>query len=130
MISLSVFVALIARLDEQGAALREPFLAVSERFEWIDPGDSIEQWCMASALEQQEKLCAFSSYFTGKDSLRALARMKDLRFYGPEMERRRQLIQLRYQLQHEPEFHPMLANLTENNLNSVYWIGGDNALRL
>jgi hypothetical protein len=99
-ISLSVLDALIARLDEQGAALREPFLAVSKRFEWIDPRDSMEQWCMAAALEQREKLCAFSSYFTGKNSSHNLAMMKNLPFYGPEMERRRQLIQLRYHMQH------------------------------
>ena len=78
---------------------------------------------MASALEQQEKLCAFSSYFTGRNSLDNLAMMKNLPFYGSEMERRRQLIRLRYQLQHEPEPHSVLASPAENNLNSVFWVG-------
>ncbi len=122
-ISLNVLGALIARLDIEEMTLLEPFLAVSERFERIEPGDSAEQWCMASALEQQEKLCAFSSYFSGTASLQNLEIMKNLPFYGPEMERRRQLIRLRYHVQHEPEPHSVLASPAENNLNSVFWVG-------
>lgn len=125
-ISLNVLGVLIARLDIEEVTLLEPFLAVSERFERIEPGDSMEQWCMASALEQQEKLCAFSSYFTGKNSLHNLAMMKNLPFYGLEMERRRQLIRLRYHPQYEPEFHPVLTSPSDDNLNAAFWASGRN----
>ena len=74
-------------------------------------------WCLSAALEQLEKLRAFSSYFVGADALPLLEKMKDLPFYGSEMERRRQLIRLRHGMQQRPEPHPGLSS----NRNPEFW---------
>jgi len=76
----------------------EPFLALSDRFASVNPGDRIAEWIYASILEQREKLRAFSSYYTGKESLEILDKIKDIGFQSDEMERRRQLIRLRYRM--------------------------------
>ena len=77
----------------------EPFIPVVQRFESINNGGRIKEWVIASILEQYEKLHAFSSYFTGHNSLTILRKLKTLDFQGPEMERRLQLIQKRFTLQ-------------------------------
>lgn len=76
----------------------EPFLALSDRFASVNPGDRIAEWIYASILEQREKLRAFSSYYTGKESLEILDKIKDIGFQSHEMERRRQLIRMRYRM--------------------------------
>jgi len=76
----------------------EPFLALSDRFASVNPGDRIAEWIYASILEQREKLRAFSSYYTGKESLEILDKIKDIGFKSDEMERRRQLIRMRYRM--------------------------------
>jgi predicted O-linked N-acetylglucosamine transferase (SPINDLY family) len=76
----------------------EPFLALSDRFASVNPGDRIAEWIYASILEQREKLRAFSSYYTGKESLEILDKIKDIGFQSDEMERRRQLIRMRFRM--------------------------------
>jgi hypothetical protein len=46
--------------------LTEPFLAPSERFDSIRPGNSIGDWVMAAALEQLEHLDSYSSFFNAR----------------------------------------------------------------
>jgi hypothetical protein len=76
----------------------EPFLALSNRFSAINPGDRIAEWIYASILEQREMLRAFSTYYTGKESLEVLDKIIDFGFAGDEMIRRRQLIRMRYRM--------------------------------
>jgi hypothetical protein len=116
----------LARLLEtlekhQAVLLDEPFLAVSPRFERLDPGADIFSWCLASALEQHERLRAYSSYFSDLNGLANLEKLASLGFATPEMERRRQLVRMRHGLQDGPQPHPALTSVAAENLNPRYW---------
>jgi hypothetical protein len=79
-------------------SIDEPFLALSDSFAAVNPGDRIAEWIYASILEQREKLRAFSSYYTGKESLVILDKIEDQGFLSDEMKRRRQLIRMRHRM--------------------------------
>jgi len=74
----------------------EPFLAASERFDAVAPGDDVSQWVLASALEEFERLGFYSSYYAGAAALPRLERIRSLGFGGAEMERRLDLVRRRY----------------------------------
>ncbi len=78
--------------------LDEPFLPASQRFDNIDPDNRIGAWMNASLLEQGLTCQSFSSYYMGKSSLDSLEILLSTGFASPEMERRRQLIRMRYGL--------------------------------
>ena len=78
--------------------LSEPFLAPSLRFDAIAPGDSIGDWVMAAALEELERLGAFSSFYTRDTTLPRLDAIRTLGFASAEMQRRAALIRQRYAL--------------------------------
>lgn len=84
---------------QQPAKLDEPFLPVSPRFDNIEPGNRFSAWIIASLFEQGLSLESYSSYYTGQKSLRNLEVLLSTGFASPQMERRRQLIQMRYGLQ-------------------------------
>ena len=73
----------------------EPFLAPCARFDAVDPGDRLANWVVAGALEELEISEAFSSFFTGSQSVARLETIRDLGFAAPEMLRRLQLIRQR-----------------------------------
>lgn len=106
--------------SEQALALTEPFLSPSKRFDQINPSD-ISTWVIASLLEHWEKTRAFSSFYSGKSSLNNLEVMKQLGCQTPEMERRRQLIRIRFGLQDRPIPHPLLSTKARDNLNPGFW---------
>jgi hypothetical protein len=108
--------------SDQQLGIDEPFLAVSPRFEHLDPGEQMGDWCLAGILEEREKLQAFSSYYGGQGSLPSLEILKNLRFQGAEMERRRQLIRMRLGLQKAPEAAPVLNERGPENLNATIWM--------
>ncbi|HET6149354.1 MAG TPA: FkbM family methyltransferase [Polyangia bacterium] len=77
-----------------------PFLAVSPRFDQLPPreGDGeLGRWALAAALEQRERLRAFSSFFTAGDpaTLAALESIATLGYGSREMARRLELVRLR-----------------------------------
>jgi protein O-GlcNAc transferase len=76
--------------------LGEPFLAPAERFDSIAPGEAIANWMLASALEQMERLIAYSSYNTGNSARQRLELISGLGFASPEMDRRLRLLQSRF----------------------------------
>ena len=120
--ALDALDAICAKLDSRthtpdGA----PFLAVSDRFDDIEPGDAFAEWCLASVLEQRERLSAYSSYFRDEQVLGALEMLKKLPFQCAEMERRRQLVRIRSGRQDEPEATPLLAQHSDGNLNPGFW---------
>jgi len=80
------------------APLKEPFIPVSRRFEAIDPGARFKEWLVASILETYELSHAFSSYYTGQNSLQVLLKLKTLGFQSEEMDRRIDLIKKRFRL--------------------------------
>jgi FkbM family methyltransferase len=81
----------------------EPFLTVSAYAENIDPGDHLANWCFAQALAQRERRQAFSSYFTGQDSLPGLQMIRQLGFEDEDMRCRYMLIQKRFGLAEQAE---------------------------
>ncbi len=84
---------------QRPTTLDEPFLPVSQRFDDINPENRFGAWIVASLLDHGESLQSYSSYYTGKGSLRNLEGLLRTGFASPEMKRRRQLIQMRYGLQ-------------------------------
>jgi len=76
--------------------LNEPFLAPSERFDFVPTGNSIENWLLAAVLEQLERLSSFSSYYTAGATLQRLINIRALGFGSAEMERRLSLLQKRF----------------------------------
>lgn len=88
------------------ADLTWPFLAVSPRFDDLAPlerGDPREaeheltRWLMAGALEERERLRAFSSFYTAGDpsTLACLESIARLGYQSPEMARRLELVKRR-----------------------------------
>ena len=81
---------------EKRVDLEEPFLAPGERFDTIEPRDNILNWILAAALEEFEKLRAYSSFYTGEDSRRRLQLIASLGYESAEMRRRLLLIQTKF----------------------------------
>lgn len=76
--------------------LDEPFLAVSRHFEEVDPQGRLPDWIITSIYEQRERLRAFSSYFTGQESLALLAPMEAAGFLSRDMCHRLGLVRARH----------------------------------
>jgi FkbM family methyltransferase len=74
----------------------EPFLAPSSRFDTIAPRPSVVDWVMASALEELERLAAFSSFYTRDTTLPRVDAICKLGFASDEMHRRAALIRQRF----------------------------------
>ncbi len=106
-----------------------PFLAVSRRFDDIAPGDVFADWCLASVLDQRQRLASFSSYFQDEQALDALEILKRLPFQCAGMERRRQLMRIRFGQQRAPEPTPLLAKQSDDNLNPEFWAGASSAAK-
>jgi FkbM family methyltransferase len=120
--SLHVAESILNMLEsEQTLALTEPFLSPSKRFDHINPSD-ISTWVIASVLVHWEKSRAFSSFYTGNSSLNNLEVIKQLEYRIPEMERRRQLIRIRFGLQDGPMPDPILSEKSKDNNNPGLWM--------
>ncbi|MES1206649.1 MAG: FkbM family methyltransferase [Pseudomonadota bacterium] len=98
----------------------EPFV-VGGAYASIDPGDDLGRWVASAIVAACQKLLAFSSYFTGQSTLPELEELRTSGIQTPEMERRRQLIRLRFGLQARPEPSPLLRTKTADNLNPEFW---------
>jgi FkbM family methyltransferase len=120
--AVSILDALMERADaralDPGGA---PFVPVSPAFDLIEPGERMHDWCLASVLDQRERLCAFSSYFNGEARLGSLERLRESPFQRAELERRLQLVQMRLGRQKGPEAVPVLQKATPDNLNLEFW---------
>jgi hypothetical protein len=103
------------RLDD------EPFLPPTARYACLDPGQNLGNWALSTVLEQLEKLHYFSSYWEGPEALERLETIRQLGFQSPEMERRRQLIRMRFGQQATPEATAVLSTASADNLNIQYW---------
>jgi hypothetical protein len=80
-------------------SIAEPFLAVSSRFEQIDPDQEIGNWCLVSLLETYEQNQPLPAHAGADISSGNLELLKTLPFYNPKMEQRRKLIQERFDRQ-------------------------------
>lgn len=77
-------------------SLNEPCLALTEWFASIIPGERTSDWAVAMVLAQRENLRAFSTYFTGQESLPVLEEVKAIGFGGDDVESKIMLIKSRF----------------------------------
>jgi hypothetical protein len=84
------FLFMIAEVD-----VDEPFLLPSHGFDSIPPGDSPVNWLGAAALQEQERLATFSSFYAGEASRDRLEMIASLGFASEEMTRRLALLNRR-----------------------------------
>ena len=78
--------------------LDEPFLVPAKRFDSVAPGEAPGNWVLAAALEELERLAAYSSFYTGVDARPRLEAIRALGFGSEEMERRLGLLKERFRL--------------------------------
>ena len=74
----------------------EPFVALTDAHTLTDPGDRLPEWLVAMILQQREWLRAFSSFFTGQESLPVLEEIQASGFGGEAVDRRIMLIRKRF----------------------------------
>lgn len=108
----------------EAVALDEPFLSPSSRLDHVDPGKDAGEWATVGVAEAFDRAAAYSSYFKpNKVSLPLLEHFKGSRFFGPAMERRRQLQRLRAGQQAKLEPTPLVAGASADHLNPELWTG-------
>ncbi len=83
---------------QQKAGITEPFLVSNSEFDSISPNKNVGIWVFASVLEQIERLCSYSSFYTGLSSQQNLEFICNLGLKREEMSRRLSLIQRRFNL--------------------------------
>lgn len=77
--------------------VNEPFLALTDSQALTTPGARLPEWIVATVLQQREFLRAFSSYFTGLESLPVLEEIQSSGFGDEEINRRIVLIRKRFE---------------------------------
>lgn len=92
--AVHVLIAIVGLL-QQGHLPEEPFVPVSPRFDTIDPGDKLKEWCLSSVLEQLELLHSFSTFFDPNPSVGNLELIARLGFQGDQMKRRLDVVRKR-----------------------------------
>lgn len=107
--------------SDQPLELNKEHLAVSKRYDHLEPHGNVGEWCLSSIIEQGEKLRTFSSYYAGVSSLPMLEILKDLGFQSHEMERRRQLLLIRDGQQEYPLGGEVFSRNSDENLNGQWW---------
>ncbi|WP_310490024.1 hypothetical protein, partial [Chamaesiphon sp. VAR_69_metabat_338] len=83
---------------QQHADITEPFLVSNSEFDTISPNKNTGMWVFVSALEQIERLCSYSSFYTGLSSQQNLEFICKIGLKREEMSRRLSLIQRRFNL--------------------------------
>lgn len=74
----------------------EPFVALTDAHTLTDPGERLPEWLVAMILQQREWLRAFSSFFTGQESLPVLEEIQASGFGNEAVGRRLMLIKKRF----------------------------------
>lgn len=116
----------VERVVAEGAvALEEPFLAPTERLEALGTGKGAIKWLKCAAVEQFEKLRAFSSLFGGPSSLGMLGSIAELPYCSAEMHRRRELMRMAFTHEQAGEPSALLCALSGENLNPRFWSGAE-----
>jgi FkbM family methyltransferase len=76
----------------------EPFLAPTESFDFIPPGEAVGNWILSALFEEQERAGSFSSFYTGQATLKRLELIQTMGFGSDEMKRRLALVRQRHGL--------------------------------
>ncbi len=98
-------------------------LAAGPAFDAIADRGRHAAWLSAAVLDQFVTLAAYSTYFSGKEILALLERLKETDFQRPPMERRRQLMRIVAGLQPAPQAAACLNAAGPDNLNPEIWRG-------
>lgn len=77
---------LATEIDSGNIRIDEPFLALSEHYESVGPVDRIDEWIIVSIRAMKEKLGGFSSYFSGRESIKILEPLQPTGLLDAEME--------------------------------------------
>ena len=94
--SVNALVQLLAYIRHAGVDTSEPFLPPLERFDSISFGEEPARWLVAAVLEQLERRERFSSFYAGPTARERLEDIHALGHGSPEMERRLDLVRLRF----------------------------------
>lgn len=95
-LAVNVLTQLATAIAESGEVdLSEPFLAPSERFDYVSVGESFGNWVYAGVMEQLESLGSYSSFYIAEMARPRLEMIRNLGFGSIEMERRLDLLQQR-----------------------------------
>ena len=91
----------LATLQQQFAGdttpdVSEPFLPVNSAAEMTTVEDSVGQWCLASIIDQHEKLANFSSYFADNDTFLLYRNLANSQLLSANLKRRYQLMGERF----------------------------------
>ncbi len=76
-------------------ATNEPFLPLADAFAMQNPGDRVPDWVLRMILLHRECLRAFSTFFTGQESLPVLEEIRAMGFADEDVDRRIALIRKR-----------------------------------
>jgi hypothetical protein len=90
---------LMIALDRGGDFLQAPLLPASAAFDSVPPGEDRGEWLRVMAADALVTLHSHSTRFTRGEALAVLERWRASRFFGPHLERRRQLLRIRLGLQ-------------------------------
>jgi FkbM family methyltransferase len=99
-ISVAALKQLLSYIHHAGVDPSEPFLPPLERFDQISPGEQPTLWLIATVLEQLERREYFSSFYAGPAARERLQDIHALGYGSPEMERRLNLLRLRFDRTH------------------------------
>jgi FkbM family methyltransferase len=101
--SVRALVQLLDYIHHAGVDTSEPFLPPLERFDGISPGEETVRWLVAAVLEHLERREWYSSFYKGPSARERLEDIHALGHGSPEMERRLELVRLRFdnRLPHE-----------------------------
>jgi hypothetical protein len=109
------------RMVKAGAlTLTQPFLALTERSESVEPAGPLENWLAAMLLEFLEVASAYSSLFNDH-SPRRLNEIDRLGCMSWELERRRQLVWSRRGMGPPPRPTATLAAAARTSPNAAFW---------
>jgi FkbM family methyltransferase len=94
--SVRALAQLLSYIRHAGVDPDEPFLPPLERFDSISCGEEPARWLVAAVLEQLERRERFSSFYAGPAARERLEDIHALGYGSPEMERRLDLVRLRF----------------------------------
>jgi hypothetical protein len=110
----------IGAMESRQVQIFEPFWPACARYDAIAPGAQAGLWFAASAIEQYERVRAYSSYFADDASL--LDWLCQQPFASIEMQRRRVLMEAR--IKGKIEVPPRLLTVALDHFNAEVWRKG------
>lgn len=102
-------------------ATREPFLAVSSRYDEPTPDASLTDYVAISVNEQLERSRAYASFFTRDSARVVLKRAGKPELLSMDMIRRIALISQRQNQPYPPQIKTRLITPSTENINAHLW---------